>query len=212
MRDNYALAQAGYQDIAPALNLLAAVPGDANPVVAAGAVERWRALYDLASDADKPRIATLARSLWLPRLQQLGFDPLQKESLVKAGVDPEKGLAIFQEGPAAGDGVLVVGARDPVRLGTALGKLAESRLRAPVREEKEAGEAKIVTFARMSAPGSKVSFCSPCLPMPLSPVRTPITLVPSDSTDCPGNPVNRSTPSASTCSASHLVNLFSEMM
>ncbi|WEK45294.1 MAG: M1 family metallopeptidase [Candidatus Andeanibacterium colombiense] len=82
VRDNYALAQAGYQNLAPALNLLAAVPQAANPVVAEGAVERWGALYDLASEADKPRLAALARSLWLPRLQQLGFDPKASESLV----------------------------------------------------------------------------------------------------------------------------------
>ena len=36
---------------------------------------------------------------------------------------------------------------------------------------------KIVTFARMSTPGSKVAFCSPSLPMPRSPVRTPMTRV-----------------------------------
>ncbi|MBO9498146.1 MAG: M1 family metallopeptidase [Novosphingobium sp.] len=82
VRDNYALAQAGYQDAKPALDLLAAVPGDANPVVATGAVDRWDDVYELATPADRARVAGLARELWLPRLSLLGFDPKPGESLV----------------------------------------------------------------------------------------------------------------------------------
>ena len=64
-----------------ALDLLAAVPADANPVVATGAVDRWDDLYELVAPADQPRIASLARKLWLPRLHLLGFDPKAGESL-----------------------------------------------------------------------------------------------------------------------------------
>lgn len=79
--DNYALSLAGYQDAKPALDLLAAVPGDANPVVATDAIDRWGALHGLAADPDKARIAPLARTHWLARLEQLGFDPKPDESL-----------------------------------------------------------------------------------------------------------------------------------
>ena len=49
--------------------------------------------------------------------------------------------------------------------------------------------------------------------MPRSPVRTPITRVPVRTEHVlPGKPQNRSMPSASTCSASHFVNVLSEMM
>ncbi len=82
VRDNFALAEAGYQTAAPALALLAAVPGDANPIVAQGAVNRWAAVYELAGGADRTRVAALARAAWLPRLQRLGFDSMPGESLV----------------------------------------------------------------------------------------------------------------------------------
>jgi aminopeptidase N len=82
VRDAFALAQAGYQPAGRALDMLAAVPGDANPLVAQGAVARWGETHDSAAEADKPRVAALARELWLPRLQHLGFDPKPGESLV----------------------------------------------------------------------------------------------------------------------------------
>jgi aminopeptidase N len=82
VRDNYALAEAGYQTAAPALDLLAAVPTDANPIVAQTAVGRWAAAYGLGAEGDRPAVAALARDKWLPRLEQLGFDPKPNESLV----------------------------------------------------------------------------------------------------------------------------------
>ena len=48
--------------------------------------------------------------------------------------------------------------------------------------------ARIVTFARMSTPGSKADFRSPCLPIPRSPVRTPTTRSSSYSTSTAGKP------------------------
>jgi aminopeptidase N len=83
VRDNLALASAGYQPGAPAYDLLAAVPANANPVVAETAVAMWSGLYDqLQSDADKAALAAELRKLWLPRLQSLGFDPRADEALV----------------------------------------------------------------------------------------------------------------------------------
>ena len=82
LRDNFALAEAGYQTAAPALALLAAVPGDANPVVAQGAVARWAQVHGYANEADRAKAAMLAGERWVPRLRQLGFDPKPGESLV----------------------------------------------------------------------------------------------------------------------------------
>jgi aminopeptidase N len=82
VRDNFALAEAGYQTVSPALDLLAAVPGDANPIVAQTAINRWAAVHGIAREGDRSRVAAMAREQWLPRLQQLGFDPKPGESLV----------------------------------------------------------------------------------------------------------------------------------
>jgi len=81
VRDNFALAEAGYQPIGLALDLLSAVPGDANPVVAQGAVSRWGAVHGFADEGERDRVAALAQAAWLPRLRQLGFDPRSGESL-----------------------------------------------------------------------------------------------------------------------------------
>jgi aminopeptidase N len=82
LRDSFALAEAGYQPAGPALDLLSAVPGDANPVVAQGAVARWSLVHDTALETAKPEVVARARERWLPRLEQLGFDPKPGESLV----------------------------------------------------------------------------------------------------------------------------------
>jgi aminopeptidase N len=83
MRDNLALAEAGYQPGAPAYDLLAAIPGNANAVVANAAVERWGALYaTLDAKADQAALAAQLRKAWLPRLQALGYDPRADEPLI----------------------------------------------------------------------------------------------------------------------------------
>ncbi len=81
-RDNLALAEAGYQGYGPALDLLAAIPSDANPVVAQTAVTRWEDLYDAQVEpAQKAAIGRIASARWMPRLQAIGFDPRPGESL-----------------------------------------------------------------------------------------------------------------------------------
>jgi aminopeptidase N len=90
MRDNLALSAAGYQPGAAAFDMLAAVPGNANPVVADTAVGMWGGFYDLLqSDADKAALAAQLRKLWLPRLQALGYDPRPNEPLVDANLRAE---------------------------------------------------------------------------------------------------------------------------
>jgi aminopeptidase N len=87
VRDNIALAAAGYQPAAPALDLLAAIPANANPVVAESAVNRWREFYAvLDNPADRAAVTAQVRKTWLPRLQALGFEPREGEQLVDANL------------------------------------------------------------------------------------------------------------------------------
>lgn len=90
MRDAFALSQAGYQPLTPAMALLEAIRSDANPVVAEGAVGRWSAMYTILSDQkQKAKLSELARNAWLGRLQQLGFDPKEGEGLADSSLRAE---------------------------------------------------------------------------------------------------------------------------
>jgi len=90
MRDNWSLSQAGYQPAGVALDLLAAIPADANPVVADGAVARWGQIYGLLEDErDQARVLQLVSDQWLPRLRQLGFEPKADEPLADANLRAE---------------------------------------------------------------------------------------------------------------------------
>ena len=86
--DQLQLGRAGYQPMAGALDLLAAVPANANPVVAGAAVSQWASLH-AALDKDaaaQTRVAALGASRWRPRLQQLGLEPRGGESLADANL------------------------------------------------------------------------------------------------------------------------------
>lgn len=86
VKDNLALSRASYQAMAPALDLLSAVParGDAN--VAAGAVEEWSTLYDsLAVDpAEQAKLGKLIAKQWRRRMTALRFEPRAGETLPQA--------------------------------------------------------------------------------------------------------------------------------
>ncbi|MBA3054053.1 MAG: M1 family metallopeptidase [Sphingomonadales bacterium] len=86
--DQLELAGAGYQPLAPALDLLAALPADANPVVARAAIGHYAALYrTLGKDtASKARLAALAAAAWQPRLDALGLAPREGETLADANL------------------------------------------------------------------------------------------------------------------------------
>lgn len=86
VKDNLALSRAGYQAIAPALDVLAAVPARGDATVAAGAVEEWGRLYDsLAADpAEQARLGKLISKQWRPRMSALGFEPRSREILPEA--------------------------------------------------------------------------------------------------------------------------------
>jgi aminopeptidase N len=82
VRDNLALSDAGYQDYVPSLDLLSGLEPDANPVIAESAVARWGALYNVLEDEQaKERLSAHVRDEWYPRLQRLGFDPKEGESV-----------------------------------------------------------------------------------------------------------------------------------
>jgi aminopeptidase N len=82
VRDNLALSDAGYQDYGPSLDLLTGLEADANPVVAETAVARWGALYGVLEDEQvKNRLSNHVRDEWYPRLERLGYDPKQDESV-----------------------------------------------------------------------------------------------------------------------------------
>ncbi|WP_162301974.1 M1 family metallopeptidase [Croceibacterium ferulae] len=90
MRDNWSLAQAGYQPVGPALDLLAAIPADANPVVTESAVSRWGAAYDLLeTEADKTRLRNLAVAKYLPVLRRMGWEQRAADTVAEANLRSE---------------------------------------------------------------------------------------------------------------------------
>lgn len=82
VRDNLALADGGYQDYAPALDMFAALEGDANPYVIEIAADVWTVYYDKLADEDaKARMGLLLHYQFLARLESLGYEPRPGESL-----------------------------------------------------------------------------------------------------------------------------------
>ena len=82
--DQYALAQADYQQYAPALDLVRAIPADANPRVASAGLTMYARLHEWleGDDASLAKLAALADRQFGPRLQNLGFIPRSGEPLV----------------------------------------------------------------------------------------------------------------------------------
>ncbi|WP_347302323.1 M1 family metallopeptidase [Croceibacterium sp. TMG7-5b_MA50] len=90
MRDNWSLAQAGYQPAGPALDLLSAIPANANPVVSESAVARWGAAYALLdTDADKARLRDLAVAKYLPVLRRMGWEQRANDTVADANLRAE---------------------------------------------------------------------------------------------------------------------------
>lgn len=74
--DNFALANAGYQPMGAALDLLAATPPDANQKVLGDAAGRYEILYGYFDDqpAVQKQIAARASAALAPAMRRLGFD------------------------------------------------------------------------------------------------------------------------------------------
>ena len=86
MLDNLALAKAGYQPMAGALDLLAAARGGGDATVASTAAEEWGKLYAGLGDdkVAKAQVAALASERFGPQLRKLGFEPRADETLPEA--------------------------------------------------------------------------------------------------------------------------------
>ena len=112
MADNMALAYAGYQPLGGAIDLIAAVPTDANPLVvttAAGSYSQLASLLDRASDADAEQAQLLAivQDQFGARLAALGFDPKDGEPVADANLRS----ALLGVMAAMGDPAVVAEAR-----------------------------------------------------------------------------------------------------
>ena len=89
LRDALVLSDAGYKPVGYAFDLLEAVPGDANPLVAQAAAEAWAGAYDALAEEladERAAIASMGNAAWSPRLVQLGFEPIVDEPLVDANL------------------------------------------------------------------------------------------------------------------------------
>ena len=88
--DNMELSETGYQPMASGLDILNALPGEANPKVAQRAVERWGSLYDLldGDPAAQAAIASRVIKTFRSRLDRLGFAPRAGEPAVDALLRP----------------------------------------------------------------------------------------------------------------------------
>jgi len=88
VNDQVALSQAGYQQMSAALNLLRAVPTNANPVVARDAVFQWASLWrQLDGDtAGQAKLAAVAMKAWKPRLGALGLEPKAEDAVVDSNL------------------------------------------------------------------------------------------------------------------------------
>ena len=85
LRDSTALAAANYQPMARPLALLEQVPVDAHPVVTELAIDtlvRMRGYLGEEHTAERAILAEMATERGLPRLIDLGFDPVAGESLL----------------------------------------------------------------------------------------------------------------------------------
>ncbi len=89
--DQLELSRSAMQPMAAGLDLLAAIPGDANPVVARRAISELASLHDrLGEDrAARSRLAALASARWTPRLQTLGLEPDDRDMLPDAELRAE---------------------------------------------------------------------------------------------------------------------------
>ena len=90
LSDSLALSRAGYQPMARALDLLAAVAPDANGKVVQKALFTWGGLYDDFESDPAAQAAIKARVMreYEPRLERLGFTPREAEPPLDALLRP----------------------------------------------------------------------------------------------------------------------------
>ncbi|MED5546376.1 MAG: M1 family metallopeptidase [Pseudomonadota bacterium] len=90
VRDNLALAMAGYQDLAVGMDFIAAVPADSDPVLAGNVASLYAALHEiLEDDGAKAQLRDLASATYGPRLAALGFEAREGEDLTDTALRSE---------------------------------------------------------------------------------------------------------------------------
>lgn len=125
LRDNLTLSLAGYQDMAAGLNLLSAVPADIDATLSADVAAQWQGVYGVLADGPaKDQFGALVSQRLQPRLEKLGFNPVEGEALTDTklraqlvetlggvrdpavGAESRRRLAALATNPAALDGPL----------------------------------------------------------------------------------------------------------
>src|SRR5438477_3875118 len=81
---------------------------------------------------------------------QLGFDPLTREGLLSAGLDPDRGaaLALQTKGDARGQWVLALPLTSPEKFLATFDRLARERAGHPVRTYQARNDLRIALYAR----------------------------------------------------------------
>jgi hypothetical protein len=101
LTDNLALSRAGYQPVAVGLDLLAAVPADANRKLAGRALGQWGAIYEMyeGDPAHRAVVAGEIERRFAPLLARIGMAPRPGEPVLDATLRP----ALIAELGAVGD-------------------------------------------------------------------------------------------------------------
>ncbi|MEG3155832.1 M1 family metallopeptidase [Sphingomonas sp. RB1R13] len=90
LTDNLALSRAGYQPVAVGLDLLAAVPADANKKLTGRALAQWGAIYDMyeGDPAHRAVVAAEIERRFAPLLARIGMAPRPGEPVLDATLRP----------------------------------------------------------------------------------------------------------------------------
>ena len=104
LTDNLALSRAGYQPVAVGLDLLAAVPADANRKLAGRALAQWGAIYEMYDGDPAHRVVVAAEieRRFAPLLARIGMTPRAGEPVLDATLRP----ALIAELGVVGDTVV----------------------------------------------------------------------------------------------------------
>ncbi|WP_114226804.1 MULTISPECIES: M1 family metallopeptidase [Sphingomonas] len=103
LNDNSALSRSGYLPVAPSLDLLAAVPANAQRKVTASALAKWLDLYGLFADQPSAQALVAAQidRRFKPILDQIGMSPRDDEPVLDATLRPDLISALGKVGDPA---------------------------------------------------------------------------------------------------------------
>ena len=109
LTDNIALSRAGYQPVSVGLDLLAAVPSDANKKLTGRALAQWGAIYDMYEDdpAHQKIVAAQIERRFAPLLARIGMAPRPGEPVLDTTLRP----ALIAELGTVGDATVNAEAR-----------------------------------------------------------------------------------------------------